>query len=196
MFLPIYYYDDFIYFPENKEQYYLKNAQYDNLRRDDNRIRYVSINSDIISEKYLKLFIRYNINDNDLLKKICPDFTPSKKGGFTTGVKFSFTLSNDKSGDKNIIEIDNFSSNKEKEPQRSLQCLSSLYLVYINDSLYKNLKYFFYIHPNKKEKGIITMISTEGLNKGENILEVKKKEINDKKEITEDDYAYIPFWVE
>ena len=196
-FLPVIPIDDHIFYADKSKNYEITSDIYDNLRPDDVRIRSASINSNIIKDKYIQLFIRYDVNDNQFIKNLCPDFTP--KEGLMPKIDFSVkydtieysTINSQNDTIKHIRYTMSWRPviQSEKEPQKALQCLSSFYSVYINDSLLNGLEYYFYTHPNKKEKGIITLINTEGLKKGKNILEVKRK-------IRDDSYSYIPFWVE
>ena len=82
---------------------------------------------------------------------------------------------------------------KKMQDNYNLECLKSYYSVYINDSLFDNLDYMFYIHPNANEKGIITYINTDHLKEGKNTLKLdtyKSEDIEDSENIHS-----IPFWV-
>jgi len=183
-------YHSHIYFPEEPEKEILKNNYYDNLRPHDARIEKASIQADIIREKYVRLFIYYDMHDNNLIREICPEYTPEKQEGLSTIFSgWQFKLS-----DRAFLV-----GPKEKDEQANklaLQCLSSFYNIYINDSLHQNPEFFFYEFPNKKEKGIITYLSAQGLKKGKNTLHIKKKIKKEEGEITERNYAFIPFWLE
>ncbi|MCH8318383.1 MAG: hypothetical protein IIA88_07775, partial [Bacteroidetes bacterium] len=163
-------YDSHIYFPDKLQKNILTIDFYDNLRPPgEDYIDKLSINADIIKEEYIKLFIYYDINDNNLIGKLCPEYKPDKKEGITSvfnDFEYSTSASNLNISSKSI---------DPKANKLALKCLSSLYSIYINDSLYKKAEFFFYKHPNKGEKGIITYLPTEGLPKGRNTMEVKKK---------------------
>ncbi|MEL6942535.1 MAG: hypothetical protein AAFO82_07695, partial [Bacteroidota bacterium] len=46
--------------------------------------------------------------------------------------------------------------------------------VSVNDSLYYDLEFQYYTHPNNGEEGVLTYLSTDHFKKGKNILEIKK----------------------
>jgi len=77
-----------------------------------------------------------------------------------------------------------------------LDCLSQLYNVYVNDSLYTDLDFYFYTHPNDGEKGLRTMIYTGNLPIGKNVIHIKRQSLNKEKKLDEKSYTEIPFWLE
>lgn len=173
--------DHYLYFPDNETELNLKTSFYSNMRETDTYIKKADIPSNTISGDYLQLFIRYDVDDNLLIKEICNDYKPEKKG-LKSGIKVG-------KGSLSVVlppEIE------EDEPEKALECLSQLYSVYLNDSLIPSLKYYFFTHPNRQEKGIITMLDISHLEKGENIINIyKRTKIDSERE----DYAHIPFWV-
>lgn len=132
----------------------------------------VFINSDVIKGEYLKLVIVYNVFDDPTIKEICDE------------ASILDTLSNEDSVHKAYEELTK--ERKNKIAQIALDCLSSFYKVYINDSLCQNLDYMF-VRPHK---AIITYIPVSHLPKGKNILEVK---LGYEKEHRN---HYIPFWID
>lgn len=153
---------------------------YDDTRRENAKIWSLSIPSEVINQSYIPLFIRYDVSHNEVLDSLCIDYTPSKTSiwvsGFANGITDPYYA--------------------EKDPDKLLDCLSELYNVYINDSLYTQLDYFFYTHPNSEEKGLRTMIDTRDLPKGKNSIFVKRKAVDDNMKITERGINQIYFWLE
>lgn len=180
-------YDQYQYYPDNDPERTLLINHYDNLRPQDHYISNVSIQSDVISGGFLKLFIRYDPEDNSRIQGICPDFVPAKKDGFNWSMTFKPT-----EGGVNLT-TQNFEGEDRK---KLLECLSSLFSVSINDSSYTELKYYFTHHFSKEQKGLITMIGTSSFNKGENTLHVQKTFLNEEGEEETEDLAFVPFWFE
>ncbi|MEP3390101.1 MAG: hypothetical protein ABJO02_18050, partial [Reichenbachiella sp.] len=75
-----------------------------------------------------------------------------------------------------------------------LTCLSGLFQISINDSIYQDLNFRFYNHPNKNQKGLITVIPTTEFMIGENVLDIKKVRLDSVQNKKLYDLATIPFW--
>jgi len=169
------------YFPD-----YTSNAKmmsyscYDNLRGDDGGIWTASIASDVVNAEYLPLFIRYSVKHNEVLDSLCTDYTPTKSSIFVSGIHKGFR--------------DPYYA--EEDADKLLTCLSRLYSVYVDDSLYTDLEFFFYSYPNHKTHGLRTMIYTGNLPEGKNTIRIARKKLNDNKKIDEEDWTEIPFWLE
>ncbi len=174
--------DDYKYFPDNETEYNLNHNFYSTLREEDSFIRIADIPSPVIIGGFIPLFIRYDVNDNDSIDKICPDFKPEKKR-LKNVLYFKFE------GKGVNLSIKYPPSISEPHPDKNLECLSNFYDVYLNDSLYTNLKFYLYTHQNNDEKGIITMLDVSALEHGENRIRVFKK-------TDEEAIATIPFWLE
>ncbi len=182
--IPFFKFDQYIFYPDNSGEFEIRNNDYDDLREDDKFIRRASIPSQIIKGDYLPLFIKYQVKDNSVLGKICEDFKPEKNDGFNSGI--SYKNGNFKLGDPNI---------NEKEPGNALACLKDFYSISI-DSTLVNSDFYFYTHPNRKERGIFTMLQTDTLINGKHIIFIRKKAINKEEEIIEEDFTKITFWKE
>ena len=66
--------------------------------------------------------------------------------------------------------------------------------ISVNDSVYTNLSYHFYIHPDKKQKGILATIPTDNFIVGENKLAVEKVRIDSLGLGKTTPFASISFW--
>ena len=180
-------YDHFQFYSDIDDNFVMRNNYYDDLRSETEHIEKVSIPSRICSGSVLPLFLRYNPEDNDEIQGHCPDFEPLKKNGVNMTVIFSIR--------SNGLSIDG--QNYENEDMEKLiDCHASLYKIFINDSLYDENKFFFYNHPSKEQNGLLTMLPTDGFEKGENRLVVKQALVNSSGEERLKDYASMSFWFE
>lgn len=181
-------YDQYQYFPSGEDELSLYNHYYDDFRSSDNPVITASIKSKNVKGAFIDLFIRYNPSDNPLIRSNCPDFKPLKTEGINTKLKVVFK-------EKNLLIT---SQNYDEEDKARLkECLSTLYKVSINDSTYTTLNYYFYEHYRNKQKGLITMIPTKGLIKGENKISIfKVHHDTPDKSLKEEKLAVIPFWLE
>ena len=86
----------------------------------------------------------------------------------------------------------------EKEPEKALDCLSRHYNIYLNDSLQTQIDFWFFTHPNKGEKGLMTILDLSASPPGRSSLKITRNtfEINDDSEASiEEDLVTIPFWL-
>lgn len=179
--LPFDVHNGHLLFPTEPEvEYYLDRDQYDNLRPEGNLIWYGSMNTNIVKDGSFELFIRYDLNAEWGLKRIC--------------------------GEDIVLHSETFSFSFDeptaKQVKEAVDCLGEYYSVYIDEHKMMNLDYVFYEHPNRDEKGILTRINTDELEKGLHQLVIKTmwykyyKKSDVYKEDGERAYAYFPFWVE
>ncbi len=141
-------------------------ARYDNLREKGKIIKTVSIQSDVIEDNYIKLFINYPKKLDKEIQKICPK------------PKIDAKLDN---LDKQLF-LDNY----------HLECLHQYFKVYLNDSLIKKPAFVFLKNPNAGEKGLQSYISTENCQKGKNLLQVEY--IITRRSKPDTIKHIIPFW--
>lgn len=177
-------FDQYIYYPDNGSEFKLSSNDYDDLRNKDYYIYEASIPSRIVEGDFLPLFIRYNLRDNEVLEKFCQDFNPKKSNGINSGISIG----------RNGISLSDAFINEEN-PGNALKCFSEFYSVKI-DSMQIVPDFYFYIHPNMRERGVQAMLEIENLSKGKHEIFVKRKKINSKDEIEDDDYVKIVFWKE
>lgn len=176
-------FDQYQYFPEGDSVPVLENNYYDDSRPEDEFVEKVSVASKYVTGDFLSLFLRYNPDDNQRIQSNCPDFEPLKNDGFNSSIKIKLD------GGLKISPQD-FS---EEDKNMLLSCLGDLYKITVNDSVYAELEFFFYEHPEKSQKGIITVIPTQGFRFGSNSISIKKVYQQDSvQEI--DDFANLPIW--
>lgn len=182
--IPVSNFNQYHFFPDNKTPNKIYSSNYDNLRVADRFIYDASIPSNIITDQYLPLFIRYDVSHNDLLRKLCTDYIPNKTGVFQPGIKFDSGIQ--------IGEADV----EEEDAEKLLNCLSSFYTLYINDSLFNKNEYFFYNHPNKNEYGLLTTLDIRHLEKGQNTIKIDIQHEAKKDSIISKEYVRFPFWLQ
>ncbi|TAE33039.1 MAG: hypothetical protein EAZ92_00975 [Candidatus Kapaibacterium sp.] len=153
-------YNRHIFFSQNESALSMEAAYYENFRQQqDNEIdrtllRFPSIQADVISDAYIRLFLPYRSNDNDSLKaRIGAGFRGFHKEGLYLP--------------KSVEETDS-------TRQIALAALASIYTISLNDSLYSSQEFFFHKHPQTSAPGLLTYIPTRGLHPGKNLLVVRK----------------------
>lgn len=181
-------FDQHQYFPEEDNQFLMSANYYDDERSEDDYVEVASIESQFIAKPYFQLFIRYNPSDNSIIKDHCPDFVPLKDDGLNWRLEMN-------------VDDENFSiTGKDysgEDFEKSISCLSSIYEVSINDSIYQEVNYYFYEHPSQNQRGLLAMISTEDLLPGENVMRLRKVLKIADGDSTRNGYqkmALIPFW--
>ena len=181
-------FDQHQYFPEEDNEYLMSANLYDDTRPEDDYIEVASINSQFVSEPFFQLFIRYDPSDNSIVSQHCPDFNPMKDDGLNWRMEV-------KMDDENFTITDKDYSGEDF--LQAIGCLGSIYEITINDSLYQDLNYYFFQHPAKDQRGLLTTISTEGFLEGENVLRLRKIRIISEGDSTRNGFqkmARIPFW--
>jgi hypothetical protein len=146
--------DSYAYLPEGFESRSLRHSVYENLRPADGEYGNApSIQSDVVTGPYLKLFIPYSpARMNRAMSERCPGLPVL--GG--TGLRMP-------SMDERIIT--------DEAQGRVLECWSLLQPVKLNGAAIRPA-FRFYTHPQSQRRGIIAYIPTEGMPRGENVLEV------------------------
>lgn len=177
-------YDQYIYYPDNGANIKLDDVPYDDARAEGVSIWNGSIPSKFVKESYLPLFIRYRPYHNETIKEFCSDWIPTKEDGFNSGIQ---------------ISADGLRINEpyisEDDPAGALHCLEKYYTVQLDSSEVKS-DFYLYRHPNKEERGIMTIIDIDSLNRGKHLLNINRKAFNKQKVLVDTSYVVIPFWVE
>ena len=177
-------FDQYQYYPEGDELPVLENNFYDDSRPEDAYVEKVSIPSKYVSGDFLSLFLRYNPDENGRIRSNCPDFEPLKNDGFNSSLKAVMT------DDGLSINPQSFS---KEDKMMLVSCLEEFYEIAVNDSVYTEQSFYFYEHPKKSQKGILTVLPTKGFQYGENLIRVRKLFIQDSvAEVT--DFATLPVW--
>ncbi len=165
IFLDFEYRKAFTYYPSlYRNDFELSYSEYENLLPEEyGVIDRPIIQSDVISGRYLRLFIPYDIQENPFLKEHCPDLKPIQES-FSSGIGINI---NDKSifGELEVTKED---------VENALSCFASYYTLSISDSTYSDLTFLFHRHPRNEVPGILTHISVAHLEPGFYALEIRE----------------------
>lgn len=175
--------ESYLWFPDEPKETMLHKNYYDDKRDPDNMVVEGSIPSKYLDHGYLELFIRYKPNLMDgVLKTICPDRIPNKKGGFSSGIQFNLDL---------------FSDEKQHEmpPDSILSCFAQIYQISIADSIIQPSDFFFYRHQNRDELGVMSVLDLGYLPRGSYAVQVSRLTITDGVQAWMP-FFEIPFWKE
>jgi hypothetical protein len=160
------------YYSSGSDEHKLAASYYENLRDNSQMVHSLTIQSDMIKEPVLKLFIAYPKKLDAMLKKICGALPePSEK------------LSREE--------------RRRKADAQKLTCFARLYQVYINGEKIKAPDFMYYQSPAHDTKGIIAYIPLRGLKYGsKNILEVKSSipQVSSNEKRRKPLNYRLPFW--
>ena len=185
VFTPFFKFDQYVFFPDLLDTPgFLRHTIYEDQLKEGDLISRASIPSLTTAHEWMSLFIRYDVQFNEDIYKHCEDYRPSKKPGLISGIRFD-----------NGIQLSS-PNVQEEDPEKLKNCLSSYYAVYLNDSLYNDLDFYFYRHPHREEQGIITVLPTGHLPKGKNLIHIQRRVITESDSLREDSYVQIPFWLQ
>jgi len=168
---------------ENKSSEFVANpGNYEDLLiKEDDFINRATIQSKVITDNYLKVFIVFTDNlENRLF-----DYNPALKP------------KDDLRGLASGIIISNGNSRKEIQKKDSLRkvyykTFNEIYLTKINKTYYKTN---YIVTQNKNKKiGFETYINIDSLKNGNNLLKINRKYINKKKDTILLNVVTIPFW--
>ncbi len=179
-------FDQHQYFPEDDNDFLMSSNFYDDQRQPKDYVEIASIESQYIGQPHFQLFIRYDPADNPVVLSHCPDFEPLKDDGL------NWRLTMKAEGGDFTITGKRYS---EEDYDQAIECLASIYEISVNDSVYQNLNYYFYRHPSKDQRGLLTNISTDDFQDGENVLRLRKITMFQEGDSTGyQKLARIPFW--
>jgi len=185
LFVPFLRYEHEIFFPDNYPSNKTYSNSYDDMRTEKELIWDASIPSSVIENNSLPLFIKYNVENNETLLHLC-DYEPSKEQGLISGIEI-----NQQGINISDPEIE------EANPDSLLECLSNLYEVKIDDSLFQDIIYYYLVHPNHNEKGIYTVLDIKNYPRGHHLLEINTKVWKEQRDtVVSKNVAVIPFWKE
>lgn len=120
---------------------------------------YCSIQSKVIGDNYIRLFAPYIPKDHDeSLAHFCPEVEPGYHTGFKTRGAFSAGQIN----------------NPASDTEQLLDCMTQLWRVMIDDSIYTDVNFRFYYHPQREQYGLLAMIPIHGLDLTEHYIRVDR----------------------
>ncbi len=178
--------DSHVWFPDAPKELGLRTSFYDDLREEKSLVGSASIPSKFVKNGFLELFIRYFPSaDDKVLAAICPGLKLPKNPGLSSDIVF-------------IVGDDEFDS-LLLTPAKSLECMSALYEIRLNDSLFTAPDFRFFEHPNMEEKGLITTLDVSYLLRGEHEILIKKQvatKMDGRDTVLLKDFVQFPFWKE
>lgn len=154
------------YFSSGSVEYKINSGYYVSQRGEMEQIPEASIQSDVIQDPFLKLFINYSKYLDEDLSKICkePIFADSLR-------------------------------NSQKRPLRDkarIACMMEYFQIALNDSTISSNEFFF--EETAQAKGIKSYLSTEKCKIGRNTLFIKTLQTDSLPKKVWGDYVAIPFW--
>ncbi|HYO16480.1 MAG TPA: hypothetical protein VE685_25060 [Thermoanaerobaculia bacterium] len=146
--------DSGIYLPAEPGEHEVSSVFYESLRPEGKIFRAPSIQSDVIRDPYVKLFIPYYARrHNPLIEKRCPDVRPLREGGLR-------------------LELPGEDHRPQGSPEAVLRCLAGIHKVALDGKPLAGSSFHFYTHPKTGLRGIVTYIPTAGLSRGSHLLRV------------------------
>lgn len=157
------------YFYSHSSSIFLSVDVYENLRNPEKYVKQVSIQSEIITQKNLKIFLAYpKILESHLHQKI--NYPKRQKSE----------------------SREDFNKKKQKI---ALDFWEKFFQIYINDSLIKEKGLIFQTHPRTSAKGFGAYIHIPHLKTGKNVLSIRIPNSSKKPKSPKDIvWAEIPFW--
>lgn len=179
----------FDHFPSVRDDAVAQAAFYrDQARTDDARsAQRPSIQSDIVEEPYVKLFLPHTPRHDDVLAEVCPDLEPLRS--------------------ESVVRL--VPRDADYEPQlleETRRCLAAIWTVRLDDETLTDLDFEFHVRPSFQVRGLLTYLPTRALEPGRHVLRLERrrassgreKDDNAGKDETgkEDTSVYeIPFWI-
>ena len=145
------------YYYEEMDAYGVEPHHYDSLAPDDIVIRpQPSIQSDLVTDRYVRLFLPYLPRDNEALRELCPQVKPFYEEGFIKRYRRSDPRPNPETVEK------------------VLECLSRLYEIELDGEPLENPTFLYSRHPRHGARGMVTYIPTAPLASGQHLLRIQK----------------------
>lgn len=148
--------DSDVYIPGEPGEHEVSPSYYEDQRLEGEVFRMLpSIQSDVIRDPYVKLFIPYfPRRHNPALEKRCPGVEPMRE----PGLRFS------RPGE---------SAPPPDAPRKVLRCLAEIHRVSLDGKPLPGLEFQFSTHPRTGVRGIVGYVSTAGLSPGSHLLRVE-----------------------
>ena len=175
------------YMVDSSGQHVLNTFYYEDQRSENSVQVEASIPSKYVKNGYIELFMPYNPGTDDrAIKLLCPELNPAKSTGFKSTLRI---------GGKRL-----YGKTITTSPADSIMlCMNQFHKVYVDDSLYQNLTWRFYDHPKRRDKGLITMLDVNHLDRGEHFIRTKThfaSTQSGKDSLIIGESVFIPFWIE
>lgn len=155
-------------------------SNYENLLTEGQFIDDVAIQSKVITDAYVKVFVQFNDNIENRMYAYNKGLKPKEdKRGIGTNMTFSTN------GNAFIEDI-----NKDSLRLEYIKTFNSIYYVKIDTTVYNPE---FIVSENNKKFGFESYVPTKNLSEGKHVLRVRRKAIQDQ-DTTYWNVATIPFW--
>jgi hypothetical protein len=135
------------YFTFNNQPHEILPFNYENLINKEAEIYSPIIQSDVITDDFLKVFIPNIGRERERMN--LKEYSISER----------FKMKN---------------AQREAIDKERFEVYKAFNRIYINDTLQANLTYQFYEHPQASERGLLVYVPSENFIKGRNILEIRK----------------------
>jgi hypothetical protein len=173
--------NSYVYAPARSQESGMSANHYDSLRTPDAPITVPRIQSDMVSEPYIRLYLPYDARrDNPRLAEICPDLDPFRIDG-------------------DLVAAIRRAPSTVEERTAALACFAKLWSVSLNEKAVTDPELMFADDPQSGGRGVVVYLPTEDLPKGRNLLQVSKittEEERDGKLHNPEKYQFfIPFWI-
>lgn len=152
----------------------------DSILKENDFINIATIQSKVITDNYLKIFIVFNDNLEERLFDYNPSLRPKNdRRGLSSGVVFNNNY------DISFRQLDSLR-------KAYYYTFNEVYLTKINDTYYKT----HYVASSSKNKklGFETYVAIDSLKEGKHLLKINRKYINNKKDTVLRNVVQIPFW--
>jgi len=172
--------DSYAYFPENPGRLGVGSGYYEDRRAPGEVSTSPSIQSDVIREPYVRLFLPYLPNwHNALFARACPEVRPFTEPG---------------------LRLDGAEVDPEQPDaaRAVLRCWARVQPVTLNGRPL-DTPFRFYTHPMTGVRGIVAHVPTAALPRGENLITIGRLPPSDEARgeapLRERPPIYIPFWL-
>lgn len=181
-------FDSYVFFPERASGgAAVEPVHYENLATGRSRQQWPRIQSDVITDPYVRLFIPFRVERDDArLRELCPDLAPRRGEGLYLRRR---------AADQGAPAGDEV---------KTLDCMWRIYEVTLNGSRLASADVAFYRHPETGERGLVAYLPTADLPRGRNLISVRypPRPPRDGKPLPAEErrrddarrQSFIPFW--
>lgn len=167
-------FDSYIYYPSQAREQQLRAVHYDSIRGTALPASEPTIQSDLIVDPYIRLFIPYDAReDNARMRALCPGVKPLRSDGM-------FFM---RRGKLDPARVNQLSS-----------CFDKVYDIALDGRPLSGLQFVFHRHPQGRTAGRLALIPATTLPPGRHLLTVKHARLPGIQKDDEADEYYIPFW--
>jgi hypothetical protein len=167
-------FDSYAWFPPNAGARNVRSSHYENLNAERFPSLVPTVQSDIISEPYIRLFVPYNVHrDNALIRHYCRDLEPFRGEGL-------FVRPRKRTDQARTVA--------------ALQCFDRIYSVTLDGAPVSLGGASFHVHPRSGIHGRLMMIPATALASGRHELVIRRKSVPGEETSRTPGEFFIPFW--